>query len=60
MIPGAGKLDDMPAPRGHFMARLSVHITNSKPILFFRTLFSIGVPADTAASPRCLDYGKPP
>ncbi len=46
MIPGAGKIADMPAPRGHFMADLALHITNPKPILFFCTLFSIGVPAN--------------
>ena len=46
---GAGKIADMPAPRGHFMAALALHITNPKPILFFGTLFSIGVPACTSA-----------
>ena len=50
MVPGASKIADMPAPRGHFMAGLALHITNPKPILFFGTLFSIGVPAGTSAS----------
>ena len=34
-VPGASKMADMPAPRGHFMAGLALHITNPKPILFF-------------------------
>ena len=53
MVPGAGELADMPAPRGHFMA-LALHITNPKPILFFGTLFSIGVPAGTSAGELAL------
>jgi len=35
------------APRGHFMAGLMLHLTNPKPVLFFGTLFTIGVPAGT-------------
>ena len=31
------------------MVGLALHITNLKPILFFGTLFSIGVPAATSA-----------
>ena len=54
MVPGASKLADMPAPRGHFMAGLALHITNPKPILFFDTLFSIGVPAGTSAGELAL------
>ena len=54
MVPGAGKIADMPAPRGHFMAGLALHITNPKPILFFGTLFSIGVPAGTSAGELAL------
>ena len=50
MVPGAGKIADMPAPRGDFLAGLALHITNPKPILFFGTLFSIGVPPGTSAS----------
>ena len=54
MVPGAGKIADMPAPRGHFMSGLALHITNPKPILFFGTLFSIGVPAGTSAGELAL------
>ena len=54
MVPGVGKIADMPAPRGHFMAGLALHITNPKPILFFGTLFSIGVPAGTSAGELAL------
>ena len=54
MVPGAGKIADMPAPRGHFLAGLALHITNPKPILFFGTLFSIDVPASTNASELAL------
>ena len=54
MVPGASKIADMPAPRGHFMAGLALHITNPKPILFFGTLFSIDVPASTNASELAL------
>ena len=54
MVPGAGKIADMPAPRSHFMAGLALHITNPKPILFFGTLFSIGVPAGTSAGELAL------
>ena len=39
---------DVPAPHGHFLAGLLLHLTNPKPILFFGTLFSIGVPHDTS------------
>ena len=54
MVPGAGRMTDMPAPHGHFMAGLALHITNPKPILFFGTLFSIGVPAGTSAGELAL------
>ena len=54
MVPGASKIAEMPAPRGHFMAGLALHITNPKPILFFGTLFSIGVPDGTSASELAL------
>ena len=54
MVPGAGKIADIPAPRSHFMAGLVLHITNPKPILFFGTLFSIGVPAGTSAGELAL------
>ena len=54
MVPGADKTADMPAPRGHFMAGLALHITKPKPILFFGTLFSIGVPAGTSAGELAL------
>ena len=52
MVPGAGKIADMSAPRGHFMAGLALHITNPKPILFFGTLFSNGAMARTYARAR--------
>ena len=54
MVPDAGKIADMPAPRGHFMAGLALHITNPKPSLFFGTLFSIGVPPGTSAGEMAL------
>lgn len=54
MVPGAGRMTDMPAPHGHFVAGLALHITNPKPILFFGTLFSIGVPAGTSAGELAL------
>ena len=54
MVPGAGKLADIPALRGHFMTGLTLHITNPKSILFFSTLFSIGVPAGTSAGELAL------
>ena len=54
IVPGAGKIADMPAPRSHFMAGLALHITNPKPILFFGTLFSIGVPAGNSAGELAL------
>ena len=54
MVPGAGKIADMPAPRDHFMAGLALHITNPKPTLFFGTLLSIGVPAGTSAGELAL------
>lgn len=47
MTTGEGRMTDLPAPRGHFLAGVALHITNPKPILFFGTLFSIGVPAGT-------------
>ena len=40
-------VQDIPAPHGHFLAGLLLHLTNPKPILFFGTLFSIGVPHGT-------------
>ena len=54
VVPGAGKIADMPAPRGHFMASLALHITNPKPVRFFVTLFSIGVPAGISAGELAL------
>ena len=54
MVPGAGKIADMPAPRGHFMAGLALHITNPKPIPFFGKLFCIGVPVGTSAGELAL------
>ena len=54
MVPGADKIADMPAPRGHFMAGLALHITNPKSVLFFGTLFSIGVPAGSSAGELAL------
>ena len=44
----------MPALRGHFIAGLALHITNFKPIVFFGTLFSVGVPAGTSAGELAL------
>ena len=38
MVPGAGKIADMPAPRGHFMAGLALHITNPKPIVLWHAV----------------------
>lgn len=58
MVPGAGEMANMPAPRGHFMAGLALHITSPKPILFFGTLFSIGVPAGTGAGELALVRGR--
>ena len=52
MVPGASKIADMPAPRGHFVAGLALHITNPKPILFFGTLFSNGTIARAYARAR--------
>ena len=49
MVPSAGKIADILAPRGHSTAGLALHITNPIPILF-STLFSIGLPAGTSAS----------
>ena len=54
IVPGADKISNMPAPRGHFMADIARHITNPKPILFFGKLFSIGVPAGTSAGELTL------
>ena len=54
MVPGAGKIAEMPAPRGHFMAGLALYITNPKPVLFFGTLLSIDVPAGTSAGELAL------
>ena len=54
MVPSAGKISDMPAPRGHFMSGIALHITNPKPILFSGKLFSIGVPASTSADELAL------
>ena len=54
IVPGADKISNMSAPRGHFMADITLHITNPKPILFFGTLFSIGVPPDTSAGTLAL------
>ena len=42
------------APRGHFLAGLMLHLTNPKPILFFGTLFTIGVPAGTGMAELAL------
>lgn len=54
MVPGAGKIANMLSPPGHFTAGLVLHITNSKPILFFDTLFSIGVQARTSTGELAL------
>ena len=54
MVPGAGKIADIPAPRSHFMAGLALHITSPKPILFFGTLLSIGVPAGISTGELAL------
>ena len=54
MVPDAKKISDMQAPRGHFMAGIALHITNCKPILFFGTLFSIGMPPSTSAGELAL------
>ena len=40
----------LPATRGHFLAGLMLHLTNPKPVLFFGTLFTIGVPAGTSVT----------
>lgn len=44
---GSAQTIALAAPRGHFLAGLMLHLTNPKPILFFGTLFTIGVPAGT-------------
>ena len=54
MIAGAGRVTDMAAPRGHFIAGVALHVTNPKPVLFFGTLFSIGVPAGTSPAELAL------
>ena len=54
MVPVAGKIADMPAPRSHFMAGLARHSPNPKPVLFFGTLLSIDVPAGTSAGELAL------
>ena len=54
IVSGAGKISDIALSSNHFMAGLSIHITNPKPILFFGTLFSIGVPAGTSVSELAL------
>ena len=48
MVAGGSRMAEMPAPRGHFIAGVALHVTNPKPVLFFGTLFSIGVPAGTS------------
>jgi len=40
--------------RHHFLAGLMLHLTNPKPILFFGTLFTIGVPAGTGMAELAL------
>jgi threonine/homoserine/homoserine lactone efflux protein len=47
-------MTELKAPHGYFMAGLMLHLTNPKPVLFFGTLFSIGVPAGTGASDLAL------
>ena len=48
------KMTELKAPHGYFIAGLMLHLTNPKPVLFFGTLFSIGVPAGTGASDLAL------
>ena len=45
---------EMNAPQGYFTAGVKLHLTNPKPVLFFRTLFSIDVPAGTGAADLAL------
>ena len=45
---------EMNAPHGYFTAGVMLHLTNPKPVLFFGTLFSIGVPAGTLAADLAL------
>ena len=45
---------EMNAPHGYFTAGVMLHLTNPKPVLFFGTLFSIGVPAGTGAADLAL------
>ena len=47
-------MTELKAPHGYFMAGLMLHLTNPKPVLFFGTLFSLGVPAGTGASELAL------
>lgn len=47
-------MTELKAPHGYFMAGLMLHLTNPKPVLFFGTLFSLGVPAGTGASDPAL------
>ena len=47
-------MTELKAPHGYFMAGLMLHLTNPKPVLFFGTLFSLGVPAGTGASDLAL------
>ena len=54
MVAGGSRMAEMPAPRGHFIAGVALHVTNPKPVLFFGTLFSIGVPAGTSPAELAL------
>ena len=54
MVGGDSKVAEMPAPRGHFIAGVALHVKNPKPVLFFGTLFSIGVPAGTSPAELAL------
>lgn len=54
MVASDSKVAEMPAPRGHFIAGVALHVTNPKPVLFFGTLFSIGVPAGTSPAELAL------
>ena len=47
-------MTELKSPHGYFIAGLMLHLTNPKPVLFFGTLFSIGVPAGTGASDLAL------
>ena len=47
MVPGAKKISNVPATRGHFMAEIVLHITNPKPIRFFGMLFSTSLAWDS-------------